>query len=623
MPKIHRLAPHEAQKIAAGEVVERPANVAKELIENAIDAGATQISIYIEDGGKQLIRIVDNGCGMSPEDAHLAFEHHATSKITTVHDLATIATFGFRGEALSSISSVSKITLITKEEASDEGICLNLENGVVINQKAVSANTGTDIAIHDIFYNVPARKKFLKTTETEWRTILQLFHALCFDYTSIHFSLYCDGKQFLNCPATTDLKQRTLQLWDYHFSSHMIPLEPTPANNALKIHGIISNHHFARYDRSAIFFFVNSRWVKHQKLSNSLLKGYLNVIQPGRFPAACIFIEVNPAEIDVNIHPRKEEVLFLHPRRVETLLQETVKKTLEHNLSAQLKKNISFAPALPLESRQSFYDIADDYIAHVPRVPPVILPPAHSNGYASFDNAPHEQSSLSAPEITHKENFPQHTINTPSIHHEENAEVLPESFQDKTYTIIGQLNKTYILLEKEEGLYIVDQHAAHERILYELFSHRFDEIATVKLLFPQIITLSRETIKLLEPHLEIMTRNGIDIQIVSENQLAIQATPVHLKNQSLEDLIQGMISWIAEYHNVEQQEFFKALNEKIHAQMACKAAVKAGDILTPEHMEQLLNDLYKTNNRFTCPHGRPTGWLLSAYEIEKKFKRKV
>lgn len=620
MPKIYKLSAHEAQKIAAGEVVERPANVVKELIENAIDAHATQITLYLEDGGKQLIRVIDNGCGMSVEDALLSFEHHATSKIKTVDDLSTINTFGFRGEALSSIASVSKTTLITKEDSSQHAHKIQIQQSTITEQSTTVANTGTDICVQDIFYNVPARKKFLKSSETEWRQIQQLFQAFCLDYLNIHFKLFSDGKQLLNCPATHDLHQRIMQLWDHTFASHIIPLRDHN-KDGIKLSGVISNHHFARYDRGAIFFFVNKRWVKHQKLSSALLKGYLNVIQPARYPAASIFIEIDPDQIDVNIHPRKEEVQFLHPRKVEVALQQAVKDSLETHLSAQLKKKITFSPAIEVHSvSPNAYSGLQFESRYTPQGMPIPSPRTvsfekrtdselfeHKIDESSINITIHEESSAVLSEVN------QEQLETPPFLYE----------QENNYTLIGQYSKTYLLLEKEEGLYIVDQHAAHERILYELFSKRFDEIATVKLLFPQIITLTNAAIKLIEPFIELFNHNGIDLQIFSETELVVQSTPVHLKNQSLQDLVTDVLAWISENQAAEQTQFFKAINEKIHAQMSCKAAVKAGDILTREQMEQLLDDLNKTDNRFTCPHGRPTGWLLSTHEIEKKFKRKL
>lgn len=639
MQKIHRLPPHEAQKIAAGEVVERPANAVKELLENAIDAGASKISLYIEQGGKKLIRVVDDGCGMNEMDAKMCFEHHATSKIKTVHDLTSISTFGFRGEALSSIAAVSKVTLITKEAQVLEAVKVELDAGKILAEEAVSANTGTDITIRDLFYNVPARQKFLKAHETEQRHIQQLFYALCFDYLNIHFKLYSENAVLYNCPPVQNLQDRVAQLLDPSVAQNMILIEPIK-HAEITLHGVVSNHHFMRYDRSSIYFFVNSRWVKHQKLVSALLKGYLNVLPSGRFPAACIFITLDPSQVDINIHPRKEEVQFLHPIKIEQFLQKTVREALEKNLSAQIKKPVTFAPAIEILSSVQRHPTFN-HLQFSPQFKPSptvdrVSKERHLGEPFNLEEIAfqsHHAASAAPPQTqeNYVELFKEQLFSEPNELIEDRSlqataaasDMQEQDYQQNTYNIIGQYHKTYILLETQEGLVIIDQHAAHERVLYEQFSARFTEIATIKLLFPITITLTPEKLMILSTQLSLLKSNGIEADIFSDNQLIISSTPVHLKNQSLDDLIQSLIGWIIEYDALDKDQFCKAVNEKVHAMMACKAAVKAGDILTIEQMTQLLNDLYKTSNRFACPHGRPTLWHITLLELEKKFKRKV
>lgn len=617
MPKIHKLPPHEAQKIAAGEVVERPANVVKELVENAIDAGATVITVYVEDGGKKLIRIVDNGCGMHEDDAILCFEHHATSKIQRVEDLQSITTFGFRGEALSSIAAVSNVTLVTRTATTD-ALKLELTQGTITNHAPSSGNVGADITIKELFCNVPARKKFLKSTETEWNAIKQLMHAFCLNHLAISFKVYADGKQVLHCPATDAIATRFAQLYDDATTQAMLEVHAKDAQGQLKISGIISNHQYMKYDRSSIFFFVNSRWVKQQKLTSSLLKGYLNVLPQARYPMACIFITLDPAQVDINIHPRKEEVQFLHPRLVEQLLQKITKETLEKNISKQLKKPVTFSPAT---------EIIAPYGPQTMPIEPMFRPTI-KNDFAvkgAFFDQPVFASEQEPP--VHTEQLASVQIKTQSAGMNVQTVVTPTSAvaaaEHEEYTIIGQFNKTYILLEKDNGLLMIDQHAAHERILYEQFAHRFEQVATVKLLFPQIVTLTAQEVKSIEPHLPFFAQHGIEVGLFNDYQLVIHATPVHIKNQSLSDLIKEVLGWIEEYQTLPSDQFAKKLNEHMHAQMACKAAVKAGDILTQQQMQKLIDDLNITQNRLACPHGRPTCWLLNTLEIEKKFKRKV
>lgn len=613
MARIKQLSPQEAQKIAAGEVVERPANVVKELVENALDAGATQIAIYIQDAGKSLIRIVDNGCGMNEEDAHLCFKHHATSKITRVDDLPTLTTFGFRGEALSSISAVSNVTLITKESDSATGTKLTLVHGAVTSQEQASCNTGTDIAIADLFFNVPARKKFLKTNDTESRQIMLLFQAFCLDYLHVHFKLFTNGIQQYNCPSAQDLQQRIAQLWDHTIAQQTMPLHAE--KNGITIDGIISHHTYSRYDRSAIFFFVNRRWIKNHTLSKSLIKGYMNVLQPDKYPLACINISLDPALVDINIHPRKEEVQFLNPRIIEQMLQGAVKEHLEKHLSAQLNKTIQFAGA-----NANFNGIHQNQYG--------LIRPTFKNSGGPNEAQPNSITHAPAPFTLSTANFSTtHSEWEQSDHIDvsgPSTELRINSALAKTeYQIIGQFHKTYILIEQEESLFLVDQHAAHERILYELFSTRFDEVATIGLLFPQMITLNTDEMQLIEPHLQIFASNHIALEIMGANQLIVQAIPVHLKEVNVEELVRQTIGWVAEFNKLDADTWYKKVHEKLHAQMACKAAVKAGDILTMAQMQQLLADLEKIENRFTCPHGRPTGWALPLYEIEKKFKRKL
>jgi DNA mismatch repair protein MutL len=612
MAKIKQLSHHEAQKIAAGEVVERPANIVKELVENSIDAGATRISIYIEESGKKLIRIVDNGCGMDNADALICFDRHATSKITRVDELESIDTFGFRGEALASIAAVSQITLITKEEQSLEGTQVIVEANSITATHSVACTTGTDISVHNLFFNVPARKKFLKAPQTEWRAIQLLFNAFCFDYPHIHFTLFADGKQVHNCPVAQNIKNRALQLWESATHKHLLDIA---IDGDISLHGVVSDHQQYRYDRSSIYFFVNKRWVKNQHLGSALLKGYANVIPHGRYPIAAINITVPAHEVDINIHPRKEEVKFLHPRRVEQALQQAIKAALEGNLSQHLKREVSFKPAptysQPSRDFTSSFNFDATFSQPMQRTTQTFVPAP----------TPHISVTVTPQLIVPHDNpFPLDDTETPLI--ETNA---PETIHMSadSYRLIGQYKTTYLLVEKEDGLFLVDQHAAHERILYELFSERFADVATIQLLFPQVVTLSPHDIDLITPHLDIFSSNGIIIEQYSHDQLIVQSLPVHLKEQSLSDLIKEVISWIVEYKSPDVHDFKKTINNKLQAQMACKAAVKAGDVLTQEKMEQLLRDLEKTANRFSCPHGRPTGWLISLSEIEKKFRRRL
>lgn len=626
MNKIKKLSPHEAHKIAAGEVVERPANVVKELIENALDAGATAITLFVEDGGKQLIRVVDNGSGMSYDDALTCFEHHATSKIHSVDELISIITFGFRGEALSSIASVSAVILSTKEHDAELGTQVIINQGTLEAHAPISCISGTDISIRNLFDNLPARKKFLKTKETEWRQIVTLFEAMALCHTSVHFKLFSEGKLLSNCPPTASLQERITQLWQHTHAEQMIVVTPT-THAGVTIRGAISSHQHMRYDRTNILFFVNGRWVKHQKLISALLKGYHNVLPAGKFPSACIFIELDGAHVDINIHPRKEEVQFLHPRIVEQQISALAKKTLEQHLTHQLKGQLQnqetvAVPVDPFEHLMAGHSnnvtpLSRPFEALQPfdmpfmmsASPASVIHPSIARVTPQVIKAASEAVSVATPALE-----TQHAIHQIQI----SIDVEIEEFR-----IIGYYHNTYILIEREDGLFIVDQHAAHERVLYETYAHKFESIPTITLIFPQIINLNAHETATIEAHLDLLTSNGIRADFLGEHQLVISATPMHIKHSNIVELIKEFISWLHEENSSAPDQFKKNMHEKLHAQMACKAAVKAGDQLSKETMQQLITDLSKSSNRFSCPHGRPTGWLLSLNEIEKKFKRKL
>lgn len=693
MPKIKQLSLHEAHKIAAGEVIERPANIVKELVENALDACATSISVHIENGGMQLIRIVDNGCGMDEQDAQACFAKHATSKITHVDELETINTFGFRGEALASVAAVARVSLITKQADALAGIKVSVAASEIIDMQPLSAITGTDISVSDLFYTMPARKKFLKKEETEWRHILQLFQAFCLAFPSVHFKLYHNNIIIHQCPPVHEASLRFAQLWQQH---HILSITNKRIDGTLSVDGAISTHAHYRYDRNALFFFVNNRWIKNFALANALLKGYQGIIPPGKYPMACIKITIDQTLVDVNIHPRKEEVAFIYPQKVTQLITASIKQALEKQIST----HIGFAPsangatssrqAIPAEHTQTVHAPFKTSVTDFTRTQPAVFTPFDFDKIAenlvpvSYAENPaldttqtfmrtqsvryvlpsvsttaqspsaapwtytqpkftETASEQSMPAELHNTNLSQHIADSPTSTHSLNTTAHTNAHTDEgpqhnyyqqtiserqnthtepIFTIIGQLHKTYILIEQEDGLFLVDQHAAHERILYELFSSTFNNCATINLMFPLIIVLSHNDYETVWPHLSLFKQNGITIEPFGNNQLIINSTPVHLKNVNLEEIIKQVVGWINEQGSVDHADFFKTINEKLHAQLACKAAIKAGDTINLIQMQTLLVDLHKTSNRFTCPHGRPTGFMLSLDEIEKKIKRK-
>jgi DNA mismatch repair protein MutL len=617
MARIKQLPPHEAQKIAAGEVVERPASIVKELVENALDARATKIAVYIENGGRSSIRVVDNGSGMSPEDAHLSIAHHATSKISSVDQLTSIKTFGFRGEALSSIAAVSNVKIITKEAHAELGISLKIKNSSTDTETPIGCVQGTDITVTELFSTVPVRRKFLKAKETEWRHINLFMQAICANYYMIHCSLFHNGKRIFNYFPKASRIERIKELWDAVAVQHMLSIQTT--DNHISIEGYISDHIYARYDRSSIFFFVNNRWIKNYGLTKALLKGYANVLPPGRYPASVLFITIDPELLDINVHPRKEEVLFLHPRKLEISIQNTVKKGLENALSKQIKKSVVLQQHSGMKSLDKSEDIYRNLSSPFSPIS-TNMTNTIPQPFPSFHQATSFHEKLS------EKTFGSIIANQKTTDKQKEEKVTEKNRQKKILpkqSVIGIYKKTYILLEQAEGIMIIDQHAAHERILYELFTNRFDEVVTVSLIFPLLITLSQEELEIIEPYIDLFVENGIAIEIFGKNQLRISATPVYLKEQPLDDIVRHTITWIKNADNDQHKKIRSYLTKKLHAQMACKAAVKAGDTLSQEQIEKLIVDLQNTNNRFSCPHGRPTCWLLFHNDVEKKFKRVI
>ncbi len=610
MQKIITLPPSEARKIAAGQVVDRPANVVKELVENALDAGATVITITIHDAGRSLIRVVDNGFGMSEADALKCFEHHATSKITCFDDLSQLKTFGFRGEALASIAAVSSIVVYTKQEQTLQGTKVVGEPEKPFHVESATCAIGTDISVINLFFNVPVRRKFLKKDETESRAIIMLIQAFSLMYPGVHFQLHSENTLLLNCPKAIDLTNRVAQVWDSHFAKNLFLVEHDELPN-FKITGLISNQQLTRYNRHQIFFFVNSRWVKNYQLSQALIKGYMPTLQQGRYPAACIHIEVDPHEVDINIHPRKEEVSFIQPLRIEKALQNLVKTALEKNISQQLQQAV-VPVAIPVNN---------SFVSNKP-------PKENSFFEKTFSLPTSAQIAYQSMQPVGPESMVTHSVQEKKYQQEllsiesSKKEVQAHAVEQIAFNVLGIFNKTYILVKQADGILMVDQHAAHERILYERFSKRFEECASIQLLFPEVVTFTNEEYALLVSYLSLFEQNGIVLEPFGDRQLLVQATPVHLKNIAWRAFLQEIIVLIQEEIGTASNALLPKLNHVLQAQMACKAAVKAGDVLSDEHVQKLLNDLQVTENRFSCPHGRPTSWLLPLYDIEKKFKRK-
>lgn len=630
--KIKILDPFQAIKIAAGEVIERPAHIIKELIENSIDAGASNITLHLQHAGKDFIKITDDGCGMSNIDAKLCFAHHATSKIETVEDLATVMTYGFRGEALSSIACVSRVELVSKTQDEKLATRIQLHYSKLIEETQVNHPTGTSFTISHLFDNVPARKKFLKSDETEWNLIVTIIQAFCLRYPQINFKIFHNDFMAFNCAATTKIKSRAAQLWNNNLHDTLIDLAPSTTQN-ITISGALSNPHYYRFNRGQIFTFVNNRWVKNQELFKGIMKGYDGVLPLQKFPAAFLFIEIDPNEVDINIHPKKEEVKFLHPGTVQKLIEIAVKNCLGSQIKQTFEQPAATTQAPKEFSINNFSPISPTFFklqSHI--APQQILKTTQNNDFnnsldpRSKSEMTGEESWPTAKAFTSEEKYEPFLKNPfPNEPFIKSTPTAPEIniriYDEPSYSIIGQFKKTYIIIEKSEQFIMVDQHGAHERILYERFKSHMTQAPTIQLLFPHIVKMTTEEITSLELHQALFSKHGIVFEQFNDHEIIIQATPVEMSAKSAQEILQTVLKWLQQHQDLTASEIIAQLTEKVLAEKACKAACKAGDTLNHEQMQNILNELAKTENNFCCPHGRPTMWTLPLKDIEKHFKR--
>lgn len=670
--KIHLLSPQQAQQIAAGEVVERPANIVKELLENSLDAGATTITIAIEKAGKQLISITDDGCGMSREDAELCFSRHATSKLHLVDELMSLSTFGFRGEALASIAAVSEMTLTTKEAATAPqvmapknesriksgmsetlGTSVIYTHGVHTSTEQVACNSGTTITIKDLFATVPVRKSFLKQDETEWNQIMAAITGLALTHIDRTIKVTKDGTMVLNAPRVKTLKDRITQLWGHNMAQQLSPIASTAKKEPITVTGFASTPPYARYGRQQLIFFVNNRLVKNSDIAKAVLKGYKHALPSGKYPAVCIMIDVDQSQVDVNIHPRKEEVRFTKPGIVARCIQEAITRTLEAAVSNRLAASAApQMPPLPFEPNdqsriKSGMTSAKEDTSTIPRQPHKIPSQHLSWDPVKQPFAPQQKADtpahMPAPELdpsSEAGKTKEETNNfTPRMPADASAAALAKekdlqrdhgvqataqksiTAEQASLKICGQLFATYILIEQDNELIMVDQHAAHERILYHQFANNFENKQGTQLLFPQTVTLTEQAITNVLAHEDFFKSQGITLHQSGPTQVAVTSSPPKLQND-LSELIRDAAEFIGEHKVLDSEQFSRQLNEHVHSHMSCKAAVKAGDVLDEQMMHSLVEQLMQTPNKFMCVHGRPTMWAVSKAEIEKRFRRR-
>ncbi|MBI3153087.1 MAG: DNA mismatch repair endonuclease MutL [Chloroflexi bacterium] len=599
---IRLLSSEVSSQIAAGEVVERPASVVKELAENSLDAGAKNISIAIEDAGRALIEVADDGQGIPANELELAASRHATSKLIQSEDLFHIQTLGFRGEALASIGSVSHMVITSRVESAKEGARLKVDGGVSNKVEKVGAPVGTVVRVENLFYNVPARLKFLKSDVTERRAIDSLVTRYALAYPQVRFKV-TDGKQAtLQTAGDGDRRAILAALYGVDVAKQMLEVmatedDPsTSSGRGLSLSGFISPVSLTRSNRKEITFFVNGRWVQEFSLTAALLQAYHTLLMVGRYPLTALFLEIAPEDVDVNVHPTKAEVRFRSQDKVFSFVQRSARKALlaytpVPSVSPQLWGSRSRSDEMP--GRQVGIDWS---VAH--------------------DSVGSEQSSVGSDELRDT-SYESRITNSES----------PVSNLQSAFTtgvpllrLIGQIGSTYLVAEGPDGLYLIDQHAAHERVLFEklMAQHESKSIPSQALLAPEVVTLPPQSAKTLTEQLPFLNHFGFEVEEFGANTFQVRAMPILFSGGDPASALKALVEDFEEDESPLQAE----VEARLAARVCKRLAVKGGQTLTSEEQRSLLNDLEACNSPRTCPHGRPTMIHLSVDTLERQFGRK-
>jgi DNA mismatch repair protein MutL len=603
LKRINLLNEETSNKIAAGEVVERPASVVKELIENSIDAGAKVISIEIEEGGQKLIKIVDDGSGINPLDIELAFMPHATSKISSIEDIYAINTLGFRGEALPSIAAVSKITLKSRISGNEFGkeICIN--GGITEYVKEVGASIGTTIEVRDIFNNVPARQKFLKSTQREASLISDIVSRLALANSKISFKFINNGKKVLNTYSTENLNDTIRTIYGKTIGDNIIKFEKH--TDIASVYGYVGNAEISRGSRNNQSVFVNNRYIKNKLIATAVETAVKSFMMINKYPFFVLFLEIFPEFIDVNVHPTKAEVKFQNDREIFKLVFDTVHESIKESL----KNNFELELEKPIEN--DIYDI----------------PSKRETVQIPLDLKTIEEKTVALNNFTPKTETPKNFVVAEKDSNEAKYVIQEEKSTKETakepkfpaLRIIGQFHSTYILAETSEDFYIIDQHAAHEKILFEKYtkSIKQGEVTAQILLTPVVIELTPEDFIYYIENKDIFLSAGFTIEVFGDNTITIREVPNFLGKPEMRSLFTEILDNLK---NLGSGETHEVKYNRI-ATLACKAAIKANDTLNIEEMKVLIDTLRFIDDPFNCPHGRPTIVKTSLYEMEKKFKR--
>jgi DNA mismatch repair protein MutL len=631
MSKIRVLADHVANQIAAGEVVERPASVAKELIENSIDAGATRISVEIEAGGRRLLKISDDGEGMVRDDAVLAFERHATSKIRDSEDLAAIATLGFRGEALASIASVAKVELITCVEGASAASKVVIEGGRMRDVKDAAHPRGTTLAVRDLFFNVPARRKFLRSEATETFHLTNLVTHYALAHPEIAFTFVNNGREVVRASPARDLRERAYQIFGEEFLDNL--LEVSGGNEVARVTGFVSAPRDRRTSRDSQYLFVNHRFVRDRMIGRALSEGYRSILPHGVYPAALLFIETALEEVDVNVHPAKTEVRFRRQPAVADAVREAVKTALASAgfVRPEDQPVVSFR-----ESLQSATAAATPTQRVAPESTRLPSPPIHTQPRIDFvPPAPLTGAAVSEPVISGEDLAREidAMMSASQVREESSSAVFPplnsaEKFMrevaadDLPANIrpLGQLEESFIIATDDEGLLLIDQHVAHERVLFDKYRKLESERRTEsqQLLVPETFDLTPAQAAVFDQLAPELENYGFELMRLSGRTVAIRATPADLPAGEARNMLSELLDTVDAEKKDSARE---TLRDEIAASLACHAAIKVNMPLAPEKMRWLIDRLLQTSSPTTCPHGRPVILRLKMRDILKGFHR--
>lgn len=613
MSDIIQLLPDSvANQIAAGEVVQRPASAVKELMENALDAGATQIKLIVKDAGKTLIQVIDNGKGMSETDARMSFERHATSKIRKADDLFAIRTMGFRGEALASIAAIAQVEMKTRLTNAETGVAITIEGSEIKNQEICSTPVGTSISVKNLFYNVPARRNFLKTDSVELRHIIEEFQRVAIPNPEIAFSLHHNNTEIFNL-TSGNLKQRLMGIFGSSYNSRLVPVEEdTPI---VQIKGFVIKPEFAKKTRGEQFFFLNKRFIKNGYLHHAVQAAFEQLLPSDSFASYFLLLDVDPKTIDINIHPTKTEVKFEDEKAVYAFLRSTIKKSLGQ---------FNIAPSLDFDQEAHLYNMPLKPIDGIIKAPTIKVDPNYNPFKTETPNKNYSNSKLSGQAdwekmySRHADNQMAFELKKEEAQEQQTESGINSSIQESKKTTY-QLHNRYILSHIKTGFMVIDQQGAHERILYERIMDSFEKhkSASQRELFPKNIELNATDFALVqELHTEIQEM-GFDISEFGKNTFVIHGVPADTSSHDPVSLLESLI----ESYKQNFQELRSDKRENLARSMAANTAIKAGKSLTQEEMNNLIDELFACKMPYSAPNGKPTVTTFALEDLDKRFKK--